>query len=332
MAYNNKYKLFNFFLKLLISVALVYVIYLQLDSKSFSSSTWQMFNSAVSSTSLVLLLAVFLLMFLNLCLEVIKWHLLVNRFEKHSFTAAFLDILAGITGGLVTPASIGDFAARILKLSPENNWKGIWSNVVNSLSQNIIVIFSGLAGTIILIFNRFDLDRQIGYFTVISGSLMAIGTILIFFNLHWLQPFFQKIALKTKWNKILSSYETVTLLDRRILLKVLMLSCFRYVVFVMQYYLLLRFWGIHQGPFLMVLSAISAIYLIQTVMAVPPVLYWLIRGELALLMLGQFSDNPVFILAATLTLWIVNQAVPAVAGWLILINTNIGKSLGYDPD
>jgi uncharacterized membrane protein YbhN (UPF0104 family) len=331
LAYKKKYRLFNFSLKLLISVALVYVIYLQLDSKSFSAMTWEMFFSSVSSMALVLLMAAILLMFLNLSLEALKWYLLVNRFEKHSFTAAFLDILSGITGGLVTPAAIGDYAARILKISPENNWKGIWSNAVNSLSQNIIVVFSGLAGAMILIYNRYNTDPRIWYFSVISGSLIAIVSILIFFNLHWLQPLFHKIALKTRWNKVFISYETVTLLGHRILLNVLVLSFFRYAVFVFQYYLLLRFWGIH-GQILMMISAISAIYLIQTVMAVPPVLYWLIRGELAILMLGHFTDNTVFILAATLSLWIINQAIPAAAGWMILINTNIGKSLGYEPD
>jgi len=304
---------------------------MQLDSKNFSLSTWQVFYNSLSSTSIILFLTGVLLMPLNLFFEVKKWHLLVNRFEKHSFLVAFLDILAGITGGMVTPAAIGDYAARILRISPENNWKAIWSNVVNSLSQNIIVVFSGIAGAMVLIFNRFEIDTRIWYFAIITGSVLSLISILVFFNLHWLQAFFRKMASKTRWPKVFGSFDIVTGLSRRLQFKVLVLSFLRYCVFVLQYYLLLRFWGI-QGHAIMMISAICAIYMIQTVLAVPPVLYWLIRGELALLMLGHFSDNGVFILAASFTLRFVNQVLPAVLGWMILINTNISRSLGYERD
>jgi len=325
----NKFKLINFILKLLLSVVLVYVIFLQVDSKSFTVNTWQAFYQSLSITSFFLLFSAVVLVPVNLFFEVKKWHLLVNRFEEHSFSSAFLDILAGITGVFVTPAALGDYAARILRISSENNWKAIWSNFVNSLSLNIIVIFSGLAGSMVLIFNRFELDKGIWYFSVITGILLAAFFVILFFNLHWLKPLFSRLAKKKYWSRVFMSYDSVSDISKTLQLKVLVLSFLRYAVFVLQYYLMLKLWGI-PGHAVLLVSAVSTIYMMQTVMAVPPVLYWLVRGELALLILGNFTSHGVFILAATFSLWVLNQAIPAAIGWVILMRTNISKYFGYE--
>lgn len=327
----NKFRLINFTLKLLLSVVLVYVLYLQVNSKSFAAATWQDFYHSLSATSFFILFSAVVLVPVNLFFEVKKWHLLVNRFEKHSFLSAFLDIMAGITGGLVTPAALGDYAARILRINPENNWKAVWSNFINSLSLNIIVIFAGLAGAMVLIFNRFELDRGIWYFSVITGIILAAFFVLLFFNLHWLKPLFRRLAKKKYLSRVFMSYDAVSGISKTLQLKVLVLSFMRYTVFVLQYYLMLKLWGI-PGHAVLLVSAISTIYMMQTVMAVPPVLYWLIRGELALLILGNFSSQGVFILAATFSLWVLNQAFPAIVGWVILMRTNISKSFGYEQD
>ncbi len=329
MSERKKYRLLNFSLKILLSVVLIYVIYSQLDSKDFEATVWQTFFSSRSFSALLLLALVVFLMPLNLFFEVKKWHLLVNIFEKHGFRDSVRDILSGITGGLVTPAALGDYAGRVLRVDPEHSWKGVWSNFVNSLSQNIIVIFSGLAGSMVLILNRFELDQRVWHISLAAGTLLAVFFILLFFNLQWLKPLFRFLAGKTGKIKVFRSFDVVDNISRKLSLQILTLSFLRYSVFVFQYFLLLRFWEI-EGQVVLLISAISTIYMVQTVLAVPPVLYWLIRGELALLLLGHFTENGAFILAATFMLWAINQAIPALAGWIILMNTNFSRSLGYE--
>jgi len=50
-----------------------------------------------------------------------------------------------------------------------------------------------------------------------------------------------------------------------------------------------------------------------------------VRGSLSLLIFGVFSTNEAGILAASLTLWIINLAIPALLGALYLAALKIDK-------
>jgi len=53
----------------------------------------------------------------------------------------------------------------------------------------------------------------------------------------------------------------------------------------------------------------------------------LTRGELGILVWHNFEANPLAILAASLALFIINLAIPALLGVMVIVKTNITKSL-----
>jgi len=96
----------------------------------------------------------------------------------------------------------------------------------------------------------------------------------------------------------------------------------------MQYFLMLRYFGIAVGP-IEGLTGIATIYLFQTSIPLPPLMGLVARGELAIFIWGNFSANEINILAATFALWIINIIIPALIGTIFIGNINILKSLGY---
>lgn len=77
------------------------------------------------------------------------------------------------------------------------------------------------------------------------------------------------------------------------------------------------------------LSGISTIFLVQTSVPLPMVVGLLVRGEIALTVWGNTGANELAILAATFLLFIINLSVPALLGLVIIVKTNVLKSLGY---
>jgi len=92
----------------------------------------------------------------------------------------------------------------------------------------------------------------------------------------------------------------------------------RYFVFSIQFYLAVKFFGIEMS----LIDAGLAISLTWFVMAIIPTVGISeigVRGSVALFFFGIFVQNPVAVVSATLLLWIVNLALPAIIGSLGIV-------------
>jgi len=92
----------------------------------------------------------------------------------------------------------------------------------------------------------------------------------------------------------------------------------RYGLYSIQYYAILRFYGIDL-PLDAALAGVGSIYLLQTAIPLPPVLALLARGEIALLIWGIWGANALSILAASYTLFVLNLAFPALLGLFYIV-------------
>jgi hypothetical protein len=105
---------------------------------------------------------------------------------------------------------------------------------------------------------------------------------------------------------------------RNELLQVLILSFLRYLIFIVQYVLLLHFFGIE-------LSITQSVYCIITTLCaqsfIPSFLLVEIgmRGASALFFFTLFTNNVGGVLLSAYSLWIINLMLPALFGlWVIL--------------
>jgi len=325
----SKYSHLNTFIKALLALALMWIIHRQIAGKSELLGQWLDHLNSLSIDHYVFLILAILLLPFNIFLESQKWWVLVNTFEKHSRSKAYLSILVAVPAAIITPARLGEYFGRLMYISPENNWKAVWSNMACGISQGIANISLGLVGLTLFYLFQFELSQTVMLSSFIGAIIFLIFLLLIYYNLNYLPILTKKIGLGKYMKKILNSMQMVYDLNTRVLNKVLALATFRFLIFLTQYYLLLRFWGV-EAESIYILAGISIVFMIQSVSPLPPFIDFFARGELALLILGVVIDNPLSILSAAFTLWIINLGIPALIGLLFMFNINITKTMGYD--
>ena len=324
---NNKWV--NRLIKLGITVLLFLTLYYQLIQKDNVGELWHSFLAGLSTQKLPFLVLVLVLMPFNWAVETFKWLQLIRGFSKIPYFKAFAAILSGITVSLVTPNRIGEYGGRVLLIEPEHNWKAVIATVVGNLSQFIVLCSCGTLGLI------YFASRYLEWSEETSTQLLALGILLIaialffYLNIGMLVPLIQKIPYFKEKEGFLDQLLVLEHYSKQLLIKTLLLSLVRYTTYSLQYYLILRFFGL-DIEFWTALSGIASIFLIQTSVPLPPLMGLLARGDIALFVWGYFTVNDISILAATFSLFIINLCIPALVGLAFIAEINVLKSLGYE--
>jgi hypothetical protein len=176
----------------------------------------------------------------NWLLESVKWQRLVKNSEKIDITTAFQSVMSGFLTAFFTPNRVGELAGRIAYLQPENRKAGITLSLVNSVTQNIIMAICGIPAAVLFFLNSKNSDflgksNLLGYFGMVGGILLLLGS--IYFSLPKLVRRIKQKKSSEKWISYLSCLTDYSFTD---LLKILLLSFLRYLVFSFQFYLMLR--------------------------------------------------------------------------------------------
>ncbi len=316
---------FNFVLKWVLVIAVFATIYNQVFNKENISELVEEFQGQFTWSNSPWIIVAFLLMPFNWMMETLKWKLLVRRIEKVPFFKAFKGVFLGVALSIFTPNRIGEYGGRILVVKPENNLKTIVATLVSSFSQMLTLLSLGIVGFVF--FTHFFLKEEV--FVVLGIGLLGLIVIflmlLCYFNVRLAIPVFKRIPYMRRFVKdmeVLDEYSSSELWSS------LGYSVLRYLIYSIQYYLILRFFGIHVD-FLTGLSGISTIFLVQTSIPLPTVLDLAVRSEVALYIWSTFSDNEISIFASTFGLWFMNIIIPALFGMIFIFTVNIGKTLGY---
>lgn len=315
----NCKKGFRLILKTAVAGIAFWFIYLKIKHFTFSDFTFPVFNFR----SYLLFCFVLLLMPVNWFIETVKWKFLIRKLENLTFPEAFKAVLSGISFALISPNRIGELAGRVFILKKENRGKAVFVTAIGSLSQMLITVIVGLFSGISILFFYPELSKalnsdQLFYLKIVTLSSAVFG-LLILFNLKYLVLILKKINLNIKFIKyieILSEYSTNEVF------KVLLLSLLRYVIFSSQFVLLLYFFDT-ELLFCEAFAGIALTYLLSSLVPVLSILEISVRGTAAIIFLGMFSQNIPGIVSAAAVLWIINLAVPAVAGSIIFYRTKI---------
>jgi hypothetical protein len=316
--------LFNRFLGPLIFIILAWALYKQVIRQPDLSLRWQQIRQSFFSP---LFWFVCLLMPLNWGLEARKWQLLLRPLERLSFSNAFKSVLAGCSITMLTPNRVGEYGGRILYIKEEHRLDAIPLTILGSISQLFITLLAGSCGLIFLKYFRGDeqLFSFLPYYTAdillcisISGAVflaliyLRVGLLVkILSRIRFLKKFVSHIVLLNKFS-------------RKQLLRILFLSFLRYMVFILQYLLLLKVMEV-EISFVTCIMLLTVFYL---VMAMAPTIGFTelpIRAAAGLEILQLYSNNFLGIQAASLGIWIINLAIPAIAGSLLILGIKIMK-------
>jgi len=307
-------------LSLFVRIFILILAYSFIANK-LNESDFKLFFATLNGLQLsdyLLFTIILLFAFFNWSLETIKWKTLIRSLEKLSFFRAFQAVLSGVSVSIFTPNRVGEWGGRVWILQPQNRAKAVTATLVGSFSQLLSTLLFGILA--LGIYSQQNpkptfLNQYFAWNTLFLLFLFAGMLLFFYFKI----AFLEKIIHKIHFLKPL--YKAVSILKQfapSLLLKTLIFSLLRYFVFFTQFYFLLLIFDVQVS----VLEAFIAIAFTYFSMAFIPSISLAeigIRASVSLFYLGWYSTNEPGIVGASLALWLVNLALPAVVGSLFLI-------------
>lgn len=272
------------------------------------------------------IVATLVLMFFNWGIEALKWKMLVSRVEQIGFIKAVQSVVSGVTVSIFTPNRTGEFIGRAFILKNGDPGQAVLLTLVGSFSQLLVTI---LAGSMAFAFTFTKYLPEGVYIPswskagiILSLVLLMITGTFTFFRFPFLVKFAENRFLN-RLSKVHYYLNAISSISKTELIYLFALSVIRYIVFSIQFFLVLKAFEIPIN----ITAAFSLIPIIFLSLAAIPTIALSelgVRGSVSLFFIGEYLLNtrgfPLneqeslgIVLAAGL-LWIINLAIPAIAG------------------
>jgi hypothetical protein len=324
--FNKKVRIFiNYILGPMLGAWLFYSLYKQIREQPNLNESIELIKKAPFGPDGWKLWLVFLLVFVNWGIEAKKWQQLVKLVQSISFFTAFKGVLSGVALSLNTPNRIGEYGGRILYIKEGNRIQGVSLSIAGSMSQLILTLLFGCGGLAFLVTTHNGEASIMGLsmfwikVMLIICLLTAMTMLLFFFRLSILIKIVERIPFFEKYATYISVIESFS---TKLLLRLLSLSFARYLVFVLQYIVLLQVLKV-EISFMQGFWIISILFLVMAIVPSFAIADLGIRGKFSIALLTLYSSNTIGIIGTTFGIWFLNLFVPAIMGSFLILGTKI---------
>ncbi len=269
-----------------------------------------------------------IMMFANWGLEARKWQLLVQHVQHFSFVRALKSVLSGCSITMLTPNRMGEYGGRILYVQEGNRIKAISLTLVGSISQLLVTLLMGCAGLFYLRYFSQNNSSALPVLPEFWGDVLIYLSVtitvllsLFYLRIGWLVRMMEKVPAM---QKVVTHIRVLDEFDNIQLIRILFLSLVRYMVFVLQYVLLLQVMQVEIG-LVLCFWIITVFYL---VLAVAPTIGFIelpVRVGACWALLKFYTSNELGVGTAALGIWLINLVVPAIIGSLLILSIKIVK-------
>jgi uncharacterized membrane protein YbhN (UPF0104 family) len=267
---------------------------------------------------------VIFLMLLNWGAETVKWKYMIRKIEEVPFLKSVVAVFSGITVSIFTPNRVGEYAGRVFVLERASRWEGALITMIGSLSQLLITIIAGAISSIFFVYKYVDMSGEPSYYyygIIFIIAILVFLLLLLFFNVSFMTAMVDRLPVRFKKMRQLS--RVFSLYKFHELLNILLLSLLRYFIFITQFYLLLRLFGVNI-PYAEAIILLGMIYLVMTAIPTIALTELGIRGSVSIYFIGMYfgaqvsGSSDLGILTASSALWIINLALPAIVGAIFI--------------
>ena len=266
---------------------------------------------------IMILIIVFIGQFLNWWLESLKFRALISKTEAINKWDAIKSVYAGNAIGVLTPNKVGTFIGRALYLKEKDTVSVISSTMLGNVAQLTTTALFGFVGFLIIV----SFGTQLNFINQgfpIYALLISFILLLLFGILFFYPSFLYKLSLKLPFiSRFAERISYFKYFSKKELLTVLAFSFLRYIVFAFQFILLLKL--LHVNITIISLCAfICVLYMIVTFIPSPFMGNLGTREAVVLLLLANYNSTAE-VLSASIILWGINVAFPAILGSLIFL-------------
>lgn len=287
-------------IKLLVTILVLLFLYEKIsEDKTGFTSAFHLFRG-----NLIVLFFVFLLMPFNWLMEVLKWKYSIQPITHISVSKATTGVLAGVALGFVTPHAVGDYFAKVFSLTHHSRKKALGLILISRMMQMLPTAFFGLIAIYIYSKNnisKFDIPISFSYPILSLLGLLLVILLLILF-------------LKRNHPKIKDYVQPVRKMGIKIISILAGLSILRYLIFSIQFLLLLSVLGLKISTFMQFMG-VAFMFLAKSILPTFNFLSDLgVREFSVALFFETLNIDVAPVIASGLILWLINIAFPAFIG------------------
>ena len=291
--------------KLLIVGGAFYFIYNQLANND--KLDWQQFIVLFKKNWSVLgILFLLLLSFLNRYFEILKWQNLVSVIKNISVGEATKQVLGALTAGIFTPNGVGEYAGKALFFDKSKIKKIVFLNLICNGIQLILSVFFGVLGLFYLGFTIW--------------VLAIIGLCVVLFLIF----FFSK-KIKIKGNSIETLMGKINEIPKAVHQKNIFLAVCRYLIFSHQYYFLFLAFDVDL-PYFTMMATIAAVYFLASSLPTFQFLDFAVKGSVAVYFFGILNVNEWIVIFISTLMWFLNIVLPVIIGSYFVLNFKMKRA------
>lgn len=311
------FKYFIIVLKITVTLlSLIYLITVFQDRQAILSEIGNEVIAQKSDYQWLAFVFAILFLFLNFGFEAKKWQFLVSKIEKTTFIISLKSVLAGSTLGLITPQALGDYASRLYFLKDKNAKEATGFVFLARIAQFYITVIYGfiafLAAQRLFTFE----SNFFGFYTLSFLFLVTFFSFTALLFASTLVFWFKKNKYLKKTIPFFIGIAKCNISDLSI---VFGLSWLRFLVFTMQYLLLLYFFGIDISQIIMVLCVWLTFFTKSILPALGFFSEIMLREAAAIYFFTKAGIEIDKVMLASLSLWTLNNILPSLAGLFVIL-------------
>jgi uncharacterized membrane protein YbhN (UPF0104 family) len=309
-------KVLSYLLKATILVLAFYFIYHKFLKKNSDLKQFEELVTRISRQQVIFTLsAIVLLMLVNWLLESFKWQYLSRRLANISVWEAIEAVFCGLTWAIFTPNRIGEFGGRVMFLPNRKRIHGVFAMAVGAFAQNVITNVAGVLASLWFIYSFFHLSAWL-FLGISALALIFLGLLLVvYFHIKWLVTLLDKIRFLKKYHRF---FDIMGRYDSKELLVVIAYSLARFVVFSVQYYLVIHLLLPNLPPLPMMLTVVVFIF-IQSALPSLDLLDIGVRNYTATYLFTYITNQHIAIMASVSSIWLINLIIPAIMGSVFVL-------------
>lgn len=305
-------------IKIIIVLAGCWILYVKIIENQDFTEMWSNIKDSFSSPKGILLMtAALLLIPVNVAVEAMKWKKSIQPIENVPFSKAFTAIFTGMTAGMFFPNRTGDFLGRIFILEKGNRVKAAMLTFVGNIAQMIVTVSLGCFACVFFV-------GRLRWLVLLAATTVLGLLLVLFFNIKIFK--YLRVFIPNKWRGKTDSYMGVfNVFSRKELLTILLLAFAKYMVYSLQFVILIWAFDIPLSYFNSMIP-IMVTYLLMTVIPFITITEIAVRGSVCVIVFEKWlainaisSSWSMMVFSASTILWLFNLAIPAIIG-LFFIN------------
>ncbi len=301
---------FSIFIKIIIGVISFWVIYSKFSS--IPELKEQSITNLSHSATVVLLIFSLVLMPINWGIESYKWKSITSLVEPVSYSTAFQSVFSGICVGNIAPGRAMEFLAKVFFFKSQNRPSITILHFINGMFQMLITVSVGMICVAAKLINQQG-SNIIVYGTIVVGSLLILGFCWAITHVSFIQS---KLSF-LRWFKKMEAKDFVKL-PEILIVKLVLLSMARYMVFTIQFYLIYQAFS-SNTDFVSLFMSIAAYFVLTSLIPMISIIEPAIRAAIALFVFNTSPDHTLVVILASTFLWIINVVIPSIIGYIVIL-------------